>query len=567
VIVVVIAGHFGASLTHGVDFILEPVRNTDEELGGDTTVFAALVLPILETKCQSCHNTQKHKGGLDVSSLEAMLRGGENGPLWVAGDAEHSALIHHAMLPINHKAHMPPEGKPQLSSEEIQLLKDWLAEGANTTIRTRELADNSKLISHVESYVNTAKQTYDFEDADDLLIQKLNGPYRKIERVAPGSPALVGSIFGIASFEHELIAELNVVGEQIVQLNLPYLPISTQDLEVLAGFTNLESLNLNFTEVTNQDLKILHRCTNLKSLSLSGTQVGEGIEQVLSGFPSLQKVFLWNTQISRRELLALKEKLPGLSINTGYDPSKEEKLPLTTPQLASGKTIIRPDEPVVLKHQIEGVTIRYTVNGQDPDSTSQRFDPSKPLFFDSTVSVKTIAQKEGWKQSEVRSFQLHPRGVVPKSVDLMSKPYRTLGAIGASSLIDEVKGEDNLSPKAWLGFINNPLIAWFDFGEENSTTISEITLSYALLQWRRFAPPKQIRIWGGDQKDNMQLLADNLVPYDSETKGNMKLLKVSLPSHTYQYYKIEATPYQSLPEWHGHSGKAGFIVVDQIFFY
>src|SRR5690606_6984455 len=56
---IIFAGHQGAAITHGENFLLapimpekkQPVVSTDEAI-----VFAHMVKPILENKCESCHN-------------------------------------------------------------------------------------------------------------------------------------------------------------------------------------------------------------------------------------------------------------------------------------------------------------------------------------------------------------------------------------------------------------------------------------------------------------------------------------------------------------------------------
>ncbi|MBL9117857.1 MAG: DUF1553 domain-containing protein [Verrucomicrobiaceae bacterium] len=91
--------------------------------------FVKEVQPILETRCLECHNPDKVKGDLLMDTLANMLKGGENGPLMVAGNADKSLLIERIVLPKGHDDIMPPKGDP-LSAGEIDVLKRWVAEGA-----------------------------------------------------------------------------------------------------------------------------------------------------------------------------------------------------------------------------------------------------------------------------------------------------------------------------------------------------------------------------------------------------------------------------------------------------
>ena len=50
-------------------------------------------LPIFEAKCLACHGQEPAPGGLDLRTLEATLKGSENGPVVVEGASELSILI------------------------------------------------------------------------------------------------------------------------------------------------------------------------------------------------------------------------------------------------------------------------------------------------------------------------------------------------------------------------------------------------------------------------------------------------------------------------------------------
>ncbi|HEY0455443.1 MAG TPA: DUF1549 domain-containing protein, partial [Verrucomicrobiae bacterium] len=81
---------------------------------------------LLKTECATCHNSEKKKAGLDLTSREAMLRGGEDGPVVTPNKPEKSKLI----SAVNKDAdpHMPP--KKQLSEKQIQTLRAWIKSGS-----------------------------------------------------------------------------------------------------------------------------------------------------------------------------------------------------------------------------------------------------------------------------------------------------------------------------------------------------------------------------------------------------------------------------------------------------
>ena len=120
-LVMIIGSHFGSTLTHGEGFVLQPLKGEEdmkeEKITDSSSLYAAAVRPILKSKCFSCHNQKKAKGGLIMTSEEKILEGGKNGPVWKSGDALNSHIIQNVNLPEEDKKHMPPKGKPQLTEE------------------------------------------------------------------------------------------------------------------------------------------------------------------------------------------------------------------------------------------------------------------------------------------------------------------------------------------------------------------------------------------------------------------------------------------------------------------
>lgn len=140
--VLVVASHLGASITHGRDFLTHfapaPFRAllgasnrpaVAPRMTSDLTqrrVFDEIVQPILERHCSACHGPEKHKADLSMESYAALLKGGKDGPVLIAGKALESSMIQRLLLPLKDEDHMPPEGKPQPALAEIAALLWWI---------------------------------------------------------------------------------------------------------------------------------------------------------------------------------------------------------------------------------------------------------------------------------------------------------------------------------------------------------------------------------------------------------------------------------------------------------
>src|SRR5687767_3632582 len=84
------------------------------------------VLPLIENHCGRCHNPDKKKGDLDISTYSALMTGGGSGKVVVAGDPEGSKL--HRAINHSEEPNMPPN-KPKLADKELEVFKRWISGG------------------------------------------------------------------------------------------------------------------------------------------------------------------------------------------------------------------------------------------------------------------------------------------------------------------------------------------------------------------------------------------------------------------------------------------------------
>src|SRR5436305_15205850 len=78
------------------------------------------VLPILTKQCLGCHGGLRQKGGLEMRTIPAMLKGGKSGPAVKSGDASASEMWQRIA-----SDDMPP-GDKKLTTAEKVLIKPWI---------------------------------------------------------------------------------------------------------------------------------------------------------------------------------------------------------------------------------------------------------------------------------------------------------------------------------------------------------------------------------------------------------------------------------------------------------
>ncbi|MEO0338097.1 MAG: FN3 associated domain-containing protein [Bacteroidota bacterium] len=569
VILMMRAGHFGGNLTHGKDYVLAPLQTEEKAIIASSSIYEGAIEPILKEKCMRCHNDKKTKGDLNMASLDQLLKGGKEGPIFMADQAGESPMIKRAKLPLDDKYHMPPEGKPQLTSQELSLLENWIQSGADTQTPLQDLSEAHPLYAQLQPVLQglVKEEIYTFPAAKVQTVQALNGPLRTVRPIAMGSPALEAAIFIRRFYQPSLLEELTAVKDQLIRLDLSSLPIDGEAIKKIAQFENLEELNLNNSDYDGANLGLLAKCKKLKILSLSNTPIQEDFGAELSKLESLQTLYLWSTQLQATQIEALEQTLPAVNIETGFVIDTTEILPLSPPALKNKEMVLQPDEFIVLESKLPGTEIRYTLDGQEPDSIEASIY-DKPFSIRTPTVLKAKVYKEGWQSSEVLEELLYPFGIKPVEAQLISQASPRRGANGGASLWDGLKGSpSNFNGPNWLGYLKNPLIATFDFGTDKQT-VREVVISYLEHNPAYVFKPQRIRIWGGDNPEDWTLIKDLKPKQDDESQPvSMQFLSIEMEDKSYQYYKIQLDQVASLPQWHRATGERAHVFVDEIFFY
>jgi hypothetical protein len=93
----------------------------------DEPLFETHVRPILKANCFHCHGEEdKIEGKLDLRLVRFIVRGGENGPSIAASQPEQSHLVQRIVA-----GEMPP-GEKKLTTQQIEVIRRWVASGAKT---------------------------------------------------------------------------------------------------------------------------------------------------------------------------------------------------------------------------------------------------------------------------------------------------------------------------------------------------------------------------------------------------------------------------------------------------
>jgi mono/diheme cytochrome c family protein len=105
--------------------------------------YAAAIKPLFARHCVACHGPDKQRSGLRLDTGAAALRGGNSGPVILAGKSAESLLIK-AVNGVEGVTAMPPKG-PKLTAGEINLLRTWIDGGAKVPAGEMVIATGPKV--------------------------------------------------------------------------------------------------------------------------------------------------------------------------------------------------------------------------------------------------------------------------------------------------------------------------------------------------------------------------------------------------------------------------------------
>jgi mono/diheme cytochrome c family protein len=355
-----VAGHHGGSLTHGEDYLTQHTPEPFRSIAGlpprtetvkakpitnvrQAMVYEQIVNPVLQTHCVQCHNAGKAKGGLRYDTPAMLRKGGEDGPVFVAGKGAESSMVKRCLLPDDDEHHMPPKGKPQLTPDQIALLTWWIDEGApfdkkvadlrvSETVRPALAMLGPGLGEPGESVAAAPKiagrndappaplspvLTMTVPPADPTAVTALKKLDLLVLPVSKELNQLEISAVNTRNFGDPEAALLPKLAAQIVWLKLGNTQVGDATLARVAMLQNLQKLHVEQTRVTDAGLKHLRNLTHLEYLNLYGTAITDAGLMELAGIKSLKTVYLWQTKTTEAGLAALRKARPDLDVVGG----------------------------------------------------------------------------------------------------------------------------------------------------------------------------------------------------------------------------------------------------------
>ncbi|TNE56798.1 MAG: hypothetical protein EP344_11845 [Bacteroidetes bacterium] len=569
----VLAGHFGGTLTHGAGYVLGgagAVQDTaavdPDTADPDATVYSALVQPVFRQKCVSCHNAKKQKGKLRLDDPQLLLQGGKHGPVLDKDIPEQSRLFQRIRLPLQHDEHMPPAGKPQLTTHEQALLEWWIQAGADFTVKLNDVQLPDKIRANLNNKQEAIRNpVYAIKQpaADPVDIQRLQEQLVYVEQLGAEVPWLAVSFAGISRPGPGRWEALKKIRSRIIDLDLANTELEPEFWSDLQEFTHLIRLNLAHSNSGDALRSVIPRLRFLETLNLTNTPVTDALIEELVQLPELKRLFIWQTDITPAGEARIRRQRPDLVLETGTSLVDTLPLALRPPRIVYNRSFFTDTIQVRLDYPaFNGVSLYYSLDeAASPTTSSARY--SGPIVLDQTAHVRAFAAKPGWLSSPITDAVLVKKRYTPVGAVVLKPPSPSYPAAGASSLIDgkisALQGGDT-----WLGYQGEHLQATLDMGQSRSlrqvfvhclennapwifkpvairVEVSADGRAYTVAGYRRFEENRQM----GDQQTHLLRC-----PLDRETEARYVRVTVLSPLRN--------------PAWHPSKGDKCWIFVDEI---
>lgn len=333
-VLISITGHLGGTITHGEGYLTSALNNDADNSAAvkpianvqEAMAYSDIVRPILKSKCYSCHAAAKQKGRLRLDEPSYILKGGKGGEVVVAGSAGESEMIHRILLAKDNEDHMPPKQKPQLTSQEKELLSWWVNTGADFNKKVAALEQPQKIKACLAALQSGNKDgpvllsdipVKEVEKADQHIIEKLKAMNVSVSAVSQTSNYLSVNLVAADTVTNELWSLLKKIEAQLIWIKASNKKISDTGLKAIGELSALTRLSLENTSITDAGLVHLNKLTQLQYLNLSSTGItGKGLSLV-NGLKNLKQLFLYKSAVNAEDFSSVKKYFPAAAIDTG----------------------------------------------------------------------------------------------------------------------------------------------------------------------------------------------------------------------------------------------------------
>ncbi|WP_370003363.1 beta-N-acetylhexosaminidase [Winogradskyella sp.] len=209
----------------------------------------------------------------------------------------------------------------------------------------------------------------------------------------------------------------------------------------------------------------------------------------------------------------------------------------------------------------KGKTIRYTLDGSEPDLNSKIYQSQIPISQSTTIKAAVFKDKKQLGKTFTQNINFHK--AVGAKITINKTPHKAYSGSGAKGLINGISGSDSrYGDKEWLGFWGEDIEVTIYF--EKPIIINSIETRFYDGNGQWIYAPKHIAM--RVIFDNDEIIANKFLPESSENP-NLKQVFCEQPilsNRPVKTIKLLVPNYGTIPEGKQGAGNKAWTFIDEI---
>ncbi len=208
----------------------------------------------------------------------------------------------------------------------------------------------------------------------------------------------------------------------------------------------------------------------------------------------------------------------------------------------------------------EGLDIRYTLNGTDPD----RYDPlySGPVKLDRTSEIRARAYDGNVPSEMVARSKIHFHLAAGRPINPVTIFSQKYPARGSETLVDGLRGTNSYNDGQWLGYEGNDLEVIIDL--ENIKAIKRISAGFLQSTPAWVFLPEQVVFYSSTDDEVFNPLGSVNHRENPKLPGTIIYEFELEPGVDARFIKVKAKNMGVCPSWHPGAGGKAWIFCDEI---
>ena len=228
---------------------------------------------------------------------------------------------------------------------------------------------------------------------------------------------------------------------------------------------------------------------------------------------------------------------------------------LAQPRIMASNNLIDSFVTIYANLKLDGVSIHYTFNGEEPTLLSQKYN--SPIKASEPVIYKFKAFHPDWNPSETIELPLFKKGLNVDSIIWHTSSNKKYPGQGTRTLINDKLASFIFSDPQWVGF-DTAASATILF--KNKTFVKSIFLRYLIDMASWIFPPKSVCVYLNEEPFYKCTTSPELVK--KMLPREIKTIDIPIKKEVTSL-RIEVDNLKTIPQWHEGQGQKAWLFMDE----